>query len=101
MLAALLSPKQLASLVISKSVKRSAGGLRWWLTLMADSGTLASLDLSWSHPSWTLRRSLARTSDSCDSGNAPVRPLSSYCRAVCSNEDTINDFFGKLGALYG
>ena len=75
-LAALLSPEQLASLVISKSVKRGAGGLRWWLTLMADSGTLASLDLSWSHPSWTLRRSLARTSDSSgDSGNVPVHPL--------------------------
>ncbi len=28
------------------------------------------------------------------------QPLS-YCRALCSNKDTIEDFFGKLGALYG
>ncbi len=28
------------------------------------------------------------------------QPLS-YCRALCSNKDTIVDFFGKLGALYG
>ena len=28
------------------------------------------------------------------------QPLS-YCRALCSNVDTLNDFFGKLGALYG
>ena len=27
-------------------------------------------------------------------------PLS-YCRAQCANMDTINDFFGKLGAIYG
>ena len=27
-------------------------------------------------------------------------PLS-YCRARCANMDTINDFFGKLGAIYG
>lgn len=24
-----------------------------------------------------------------------------YCRAVCANTDTVNDFFGKLGAIYG
>ena len=29
-----------------------------------------------------------------------VQPLS-YCRALCSNPDTIDDFFSKLGALYG
>lgn len=28
------------------------------------------------------------------------QPLS-YCRALCSNKETISDFFGKLGALYG
>lgn len=28
------------------------------------------------------------------------QPLS-YSRALCSNQETINDFFGKLGALYG
>ena len=28
------------------------------------------------------------------------QPLS-YCRARCANMDTINDFFGKLGAIYG
>jgi len=28
------------------------------------------------------------------------QPLS-YCRALCSNKDTITDFFGKLGAIYG
>jgi len=28
------------------------------------------------------------------------QPLS-YCRAICSNQETIDDFFGKLGALYG
>lgn len=28
------------------------------------------------------------------------QPLS-YCRALCSNQETIDDFFGKLGALYG
>ena len=28
------------------------------------------------------------------------QPLS-YCRALCSNPETINDFFGKLGAIYG
>ena len=28
------------------------------------------------------------------------QPLS-YSRAVCANEETIHDFFGKLGALYG
>ena len=28
------------------------------------------------------------------------QPLS-YCRALCSNKETIDDFFGKLGALYG
>ena len=27
-------------------------------------------------------------------------PLS-YCRARCADADTINDFFGKLGAIYG
>ena len=27
-------------------------------------------------------------------------PLS-YCRARCANMDTINDYFGKLGAIYG
>lgn len=27
-----------------------------------------------------------------------LQPLS-YCRALCSNPDTINDFFGKLGVL--
>ena len=25
----------------------------------------------------------------------------SHCRALCSNKETISDFFGKLGALYG
>ena len=25
----------------------------------------------------------------------------SYCRALCSNKDTISDFFGKLGSIYG
>ena len=74
-LAALLSPEQLTSLVVSKSVKRSAGGLRWWFTLMADPDTLALLDQSWSHSSWVLRRSLARTSvDGRASINAPVCP---------------------------
>ena len=29
-----------------------------------------------------------------------AQPLS-YCRALCSNPDTVNDFFSKLGALYG
>ena len=28
------------------------------------------------------------------------QPLS-YCRALCSNPETINNFFGKLGAIYG
>ena len=28
------------------------------------------------------------------------QPLS-YCRALCANADTVNDFFGKLGAIYG
>ena len=28
------------------------------------------------------------------------QPLS-YARALCANEDTINDFFGKLGAIFG
>jgi len=28
------------------------------------------------------------------------QPLS-HCRAVCSNKDVIDDFFGKLGAIYG
>ena len=28
------------------------------------------------------------------------QPLS-YCRALCSNQDTIDGFFGELGALYG
>ena len=28
------------------------------------------------------------------------QPLS-YCRALCSNQETIDEFFGKLGALYG
>ena len=28
------------------------------------------------------------------------QPLS-YCRALCSNKDTIEEFFGKLGSLYG
>lgn len=28
------------------------------------------------------------------------QPLS-YCRALCSNKETINDFFGKLGSMYG
>jgi hypothetical protein len=28
------------------------------------------------------------------------QPLS-YCRALCANPDTISDFFGKLGSLYG
>ena len=28
------------------------------------------------------------------------QPLS-YCRALCSNMDTINDFFSKLGSIYG
>ena len=28
------------------------------------------------------------------------QPLS-YSRAVCANQDTITDFFGKLGAIYG
>ena len=28
------------------------------------------------------------------------QPLS-YCRALCSNKDTITDFFGKLGSIYG
>jgi hypothetical protein len=28
------------------------------------------------------------------------QPLS-YCRAVCANADTVNDFFGKLGSIYG
>ena len=28
------------------------------------------------------------------------QPLS-YSRAVCANQDTISDFFGKLGAIYG
>ena len=27
-------------------------------------------------------------------------PLS-YCRALCANVDTTNDFFGKLGSIYG
>ena len=30
----------------------------------------------------------------------PPQPLS-YCRALCSNQETIDEFFGKLGALYG
>ena len=25
----------------------------------------------------------------------------SYCRAISANKETINDFFGKLGSLYG
>ena len=25
----------------------------------------------------------------------------SYCRAVSANEETISDFFGKLGSIYG
>ena len=28
------------------------------------------------------------------------QPLS-YCRALCANKETIDDFFGKLGGLYG
>jgi hypothetical protein len=28
------------------------------------------------------------------------QPLS-YCRALCGNPETIRDFFGKLGAIYG
>ena len=28
------------------------------------------------------------------------QPLS-YCRALCSNQEVIDDFFGKLGAIYG
>ena len=28
------------------------------------------------------------------------QPLS-YCRVLCSNKDTITDFFGKLGSIYG
>ena len=28
------------------------------------------------------------------------QPLS-YCRALCSNQETLSDFFGKLGAIYG
>ena len=28
------------------------------------------------------------------------QPLS-YCRALCSNKDTITDFFSKLGSIYG
>lgn len=28
------------------------------------------------------------------------QPLS-YCRALCSNKETIDNFFGKLGAIYG
>lgn len=28
------------------------------------------------------------------------QPLS-YCRALCSNRQTVSDFFGKLGAIYG
>ena len=28
------------------------------------------------------------------------QPLS-YCRALCANRETLSDFFGKLGAIYG
>ena len=30
----------------------------------------------------------------------PAQPLS-YSRVVCANPDTISEFFGKVGALYG
>ena len=29
-----------------------------------------------------------------------LQPLS-YCRAASANQETINDFFGKVGAMYG
>ena len=28
------------------------------------------------------------------------QPLS-YCRALCGNRDTLDDFYGKLGAIFG
>ena len=37
------------------------------------------------HPNLTLRK---------------PQPLS-YCRAASSNQETIDDFFGKLGVIYG
>ena len=39
----------------------------------------------WRHPRYTIRS---------------PQPLS-YCRALCANTDTVNDFLGKLGAIYG
>ena len=39
----------------------------------------------WRHPRHTIRS---------------PQPLS-YCRALCANTDTVNDFLGKLGAIYG